>query len=81
MPAEPNTANLGPRSEPPDRLIETDGAPDEVERALGDAIAKAAAAGRFDVLPGLVAELEARRKARGGVVSLDAERAKRERKG
>jgi hypothetical protein len=53
------------------------GQPDEVERALADAIRKAATAGRFDVLPGLAAELEARRKARAAVVSLDAERARR----
>jgi hypothetical protein len=53
------------------------GAIDAVEVALADAIQKAAAAGAFDVLPKLVAELEARRKARAGTVDLAAERAKR----
>jgi hypothetical protein len=52
-------------------------APDAVEGALADAIQKAAAAGAFDVLPKLVAELEARRKARLEVVDLSAERVKR----
>jgi hypothetical protein len=52
-------------------------ASDAVEVALADAITKAAAAGAFDVLPKLVAELEARRKARLEVVDLDAERARR----
>lgn len=51
--------------------------PDAVEVALADAITKAAAAGAFDVLPKLVAELEARRKARSGTVDLASERAKR----
>lgn len=53
------------------------GAVDAVETALADAIQKAAAAGRFDVLPGLVAELEARRKARAGTVDLSTERVRR----
>jgi hypothetical protein len=53
-------------------------AADPVEAALADAIAKAAAAGRYDVLPTLVSELEARRKARNAVVDLDAERARRD---
>lgn len=53
------------------------GAIDAVEVALADAIQKAAAAGAFDVLPRLVSELEARRKARSGTVDLAAERAKR----
>jgi hypothetical protein len=50
---------------------------DPVEQALADSITKAVAAGRFDMLPDLVAELAARRKARAGVVSLDAERTRR----
>jgi hypothetical protein len=58
-------------------LIETD----EVERALADAITKAVAAGRFDVLPSLVAELDARRKAKSATVDLAAERARRGGKG
>jgi hypothetical protein len=53
--------------------------PDAVEAALADAIQKAAAAGAFDVLPKLVAELEARRKARRQTVDLQVERAKRQR--
>jgi hypothetical protein len=53
------------------------GQPDHLETALADAIGKAAAAGRFDVLPSLVAELEARRKARSGAVDLAVERARR----
>lgn len=76
-PEWPNPAKAGSRSEPSDRLNETHEGPDEVERALGDAIAKAAAAGRFDVLPALVAELEARRKARSETIDLAAVRAKR----
>ncbi|HEU4544630.1 MAG TPA: hypothetical protein VFR23_26120 [Jiangellaceae bacterium] len=70
------SATLSHRSEPTDRLIET---ADPVEAALADAISKAASAGRFEVLPSLVAELEARRKARHapGVADLAAERAKR----
>jgi hypothetical protein len=50
---------------------------DPIEIALADAIQKAAAAGRFEVLPSLVAELEARRKARFEVVDLGTERNKR----
>ena len=53
------------------------GNPDAVEVALADAITKAATAGAFEVLPKLVAELEARRKARLEVVDLVAERTKR----
>jgi fumarate hydratase class II len=54
--------------------------PDAVEVALADAITKAANAGAFEVLPRLVAELEARRKARLEVVDLGTERAKRGKK-
>jgi hypothetical protein len=61
-------------------LGQSPGGPDAVEVALADAITKAAAAGAFDVLPKLVAELEARRKARLGTVDLAHERARRERK-
>lgn len=53
--------------------------PDAVEVALADAITKAANAGAFDVLPKLVGELEARRRARLDVVDLASERAKRPR--
>ena len=38
---------------------------DPIEAALADAITKAAAAGAFDALPALVAELAARRAAKG----------------
>jgi hypothetical protein len=50
-------------------------APDPVEAALADAITKASAAGRFDVVALLAGELQARREARAGnVVALDARR-------
>ena len=39
------------------------GAPDPIEIALADAITAAVAAGRFEVLPSLAAELAARRRA------------------
>ena len=51
--------------------------PDAVEVALADAITKAVNAGAFDVLPRLVGELEARRRARLEVVDLASERARR----
>ena len=51
--------------------------PDPVEAALADAISKAALAGDFEVVGKIVAELEARRRARLAVVDLAAERAKR----
>jgi hypothetical protein len=54
---------------------------DPIEAALGDALTKASAAGQWTVVATLAAELEARRKARAGVVELDAERRKRERGG
>lgn len=53
------------------------GSPDAVEAALADAVTGAVAAGQWDAVKALVAELEARRKARAAVVDLDAERAKR----
>jgi hypothetical protein len=84
--AEQPSGDAEPSSEPPIATDEReraepglgpDGAIDVVEAALADAITKAATAGAFDVLPKLVAELEARRKARAGTVDLAAERAKR----
>jgi integrase len=54
---------------------------DPVESALADAIGKAAAAGAWDALAALTAELRARREAKAGVVLLDAERKRRERGG
>lgn len=54
---------------------------DPVEIALADALTKAAAAGRFDVVAQLAGELEARRKARtANVVDLAAEAARRGRR-
>ncbi len=75
---EAKLANAGLRSEP---IATKPAAPDMVETALSEAIQKAAAAGAFDVLPKLVAELEARRKARQApeIVDLEAEREKRKR--
>ena len=52
-------------------------ATDPVEAALADALTKAVAAGAFDVVKVIVVELEARRKARAGVVDLDAVRRER----
>jgi hypothetical protein len=52
-----------------------DGAMDAVEGALAKALEQAAAAGRFDVVGQLAAELQARRTARAGnVVDLGARR-------
>ncbi len=51
---------------------------DAVEQALADAIGKAAAAGAFEAVTALAAELKARREARAAVVSLDAVRRRRE---
>ena len=75
---QPNLASESHEIGPPDRPDgQSVGNPDAVEVALADAITKAATAGAFDVLPKLVAELEARRKARSGTVDLATERAKR----
>ena|GEM_PF-4663615 len=68
---------VAPNDHTPGQSVGNQGGPDAVELALADAITKAANAGAFDVLPKLVAELEARRKARLEVVDLAAERAKR----
>jgi hypothetical protein len=51
--------------------------PVDVEAALAKALVEASAAGRFDVVALLAKELEARRLALAGVVTLDDERAKR----
>jgi hypothetical protein len=56
------------------------GNPDPVEVALAEAITKASAAGRFDVVALLARELEARRTARAAtnvVPLLDADRRRR----
>jgi integrase len=50
---------------------------DVVEAALADALRRAAEAGAFDAVAALTVELRARREARAAVVSLDAERARR----
>ena len=53
---------------------------DVVEEALANALAKAASAGRFDVVAQLAKEIEARRLTRvGNVITLNA--ARREKKG
>ncbi len=67
-------ANAGLAS---DRSIDARSIPCPVEAALADAITKATAVGRFEVLPPLVAELQARRQARSAVVDLTAERRRR----
>jgi len=54
--------------------------PDAVEQALAAALVGATAAGQWEVVARLAAELEARRKARSGTVDLAIERAKRGRK-
>jgi hypothetical protein len=51
---------------------------DPVEIALATALERASAAGQWTSVELLARELEARRRARGAVVDLDAERAKRD---
>jgi hypothetical protein len=50
---------------------------DPVEVALADALTKAAAAGRYDVVARLAGELEARRTARSNVTPITAAKKKR----
>lgn len=50
---------------------------DPVEEALAEGLRRAAAAGAWEAVQALTAELRARREARVGVVSLEAERARR----
>lgn len=50
---------------------------DPVETALADALQRAAAAGAWDAVAAVTAELRARREVRAGVVDLSAEKAKR----
>ena len=52
---------------------------DPVELALATALERASAAGQWTSVEVLARELEARRKARAGVVRIDDERRKRER--
>lgn len=52
---------------------------DPVELAIAAALERASAAGQWTAVEVLARELEARRKARAGVVQLDTERRKRER--
>jgi hypothetical protein len=54
--------------------------PNPVEAALAEALTRASAAGQWTTVELLARELEARRKARGAVVDLEAERAKRGRR-
>ena len=72
--AYPESHEIAPNDHMPGQSVGNQGGPDAVELALADAITKAATAGAFDVLPKLVAELEARRKARLDVVDLGAVR-------
>jgi hypothetical protein len=60
-----------------DEAVEEMPTADVVEAALADALTKASAAAQWDVVARLAGELEARRKARAGVVDLVAARAKR----
>jgi hypothetical protein len=64
--------DVGPSSEHPGMMRA--GAPSTVEDALALALSRAAEAGRWDVVAQLAKELEARRNAAAGVVSLDARR-------
>jgi integrase len=57
-----------------------EGLVDPVEQALADALQRAAAAGQWNAVEVLTRELGARREARAGVVRLDLERGRRERK-
>ena len=70
---------VGPPLAHPVGRAERDSRPvlDAVERALADALQRAALAGAFDVVTVLTAELRARRETRAQVVNLDTERAKR----
>jgi hypothetical protein len=52
-------------------------APDAVEAALAESLQRAAAAGVWDAVQALAAELKARREARVGVVSLEEQRSRR----
>ena len=88
-PSSPKPANVESAPEWSERVDSPAPAPvepapaavDPVEVALADALTKAAAAGRFDVVAQLAGELEARRKARtANVVDLAAEAARRGRR-
>jgi hypothetical protein len=62
--------------------VPTGSTTEPVEAALGEALARASAAGEWSVVTTLARELEARRMARSGaaaagVVDLDAERVRR----
>ncbi len=77
----PNT--VGPGSGPAEAVFgavqAVSAAPVDIDAVLADALNKAAAAGRFDVVAQLARELEARRLARdgGNVVVLDGLRRER----
>lgn len=75
FPLSPNDSS---RNVTADRNHDTPPAAD-VEAALADALSRAAAAGRFDVVAQLARELEARRLARAGNVVLLAEHARTKR--
>lgn len=80
--APPEGQTGGKRSDPTERVDAPATTPtDPVEGALADALVRASEAGAWEVVAQLARELEARRKAREApeVVSLDAERKRRER--
>jgi hypothetical protein len=58
--------------------IQASDAVDPIEQALADALTKAALAGAWDTVRSLTDELQARRRARVGVVPLDAARKRRQ---
>ncbi|MGC4063157.1 MAG: hypothetical protein QM784_00605 [Polyangiaceae bacterium] len=72
---EANPANLGDRSNQPIQSEPTDRNP--VELALAVALKEATAAGEWTTVAQLARELEARRKARSGVVELADVRARK----
>jgi hypothetical protein len=62
-----------------DCVIDSRAAPDVVEVALADALRRASEAGAWETVGQLARELEARRRARSGVVELGVERERRKR--
>jgi hypothetical protein len=60
--------------------VQSTGSDDAVEAALAEALRGATAAGKWDVVAKLAGELEARRRARADVPSLDDRRAKLEKR-
>lgn len=77
--AEPSAGEVTDERERPPHDAGMGSAADPVEQAIATALERASAAGQWMAVEVLARELEARRKARAGVVELDAERRKRER--